>query len=476
MVWAQKWILIAVAGCLVGAAHANNLVVTNVTLASVTNGTADIQFDLSWSNSWRYTVSEGGTNVVHHDAAWVFVKFRVGGEWRHAWLTDTGHTAAAGSQIQIGANGGATNVGAFVFRSTDSAGYMNCPNMRLRWNYVGNGLTGTNNVDISVQAVEMVFIPEGPFSLGTGGGEQYSFYTYPNTTEPYLVTNSEEIVVGTETGNLYYASQGDHGSPIDAGFPNGFDAFYCMKHELTQGAYTRFLNMLPSGEDFLRFPDQHGVNNHKISESGGVFSVDDPDRACNFLSWLDLRAYLDWAGLRPMSELEFEKVCRGPQSPGAGEFAWGDTTLIAVETISGVDGSGTETSGTANANCVCHSFMGGPVRVGMFATDSSSRHAAGAGYYGVMELSGNVVEQIVNVGKSEGRAFRGNPGDGDTATAPSDWPATYLGMGSRGAHWATWGSFGADIPQLNVSNRRYADQGAGTRGHNGGGRGVRTVP
>ena len=38
--------------------------------------------------------------------------------------------------------------------------------------------------------------------------------------------------------------------------------------------------------------------------------TDGQDRACNFLNWNDLAAYLQWAALRPMTELEFEKICR----------------------------------------------------------------------------------------------------------------------------------------------------------------------
>ena len=51
--------------------------------------------------------------------------------------------------------------------------------------------------------------------------------------------------------------------------------------------------------------------------------TDGQNLPCNFLSWMDLAAYLDWAALRPMTELEFEKICRGPNPPIAGEYVWG---------------------------------------------------------------------------------------------------------------------------------------------------------
>ena len=45
------------------------------------------------------------------------------------------------------------------------------------------------------------------------------------------------------------------------------------------------------------------------------------------LSWPDLCAYADWAALRPMTELEYEKACRGPNNPVLGEYAWGNTSI-----------------------------------------------------------------------------------------------------------------------------------------------------
>ncbi len=48
--------------------------------------------------------------------------------------------------------------------------------------------------------------------------------------------------------------------------------------------------------------------------------------ACDYLSWMDLCAYADWAGLRPMTELELEKACRGGGvSATAGDYPWGST-------------------------------------------------------------------------------------------------------------------------------------------------------
>jgi len=78
--------------------HANNIAVSNVSTSGQnttagTNNSANyalVEFDVSWDNSWR--TSSGPSNW---EAAWVFVKFRLGtGPWQHASLNNTGHVAA----------------------------------------------------------------------------------------------------------------------------------------------------------------------------------------------------------------------------------------------------------------------------------------------------------------------------------------------------------------------------------------------
>lgn len=143
--------------------------------------------------------------------------------------------------------------------------------------------------------------------------------------------------------------------------------------------------------------------------------------------------YLKWAALRPMDELEYEKACRGPLYPVPNEFPWGDTLSTGMTGFNGVDGSGTETASPTNANVNCGG-IGGPVRVGIFATAASGKRDAGASYYGVMNLADNVSELAVSVGDSYGRAFVNEPGDGNEWTAPTTWPSSG-GFGLRGGNW-----------------------------------------
>src|SRR5208283_4202281 len=49
--------------------------------------------------------------------------------------------------------------------------------------------------------------------------------------------------------------------------------------------------------------------------------------AMNYSYWLDAAAYAAWAGLRPYTELEYEKAARGPITPVNGEYAWGSTGI-----------------------------------------------------------------------------------------------------------------------------------------------------
>jgi len=203
-----------------------------------------------------------------------------------------------------------------------------------------------------------------------------------------------------------------------------------MKYEISQGQYVDFLNTLTATQDGTRFPNENGNYRHTIGGSSGSRSAGVEDRACNYLSWMDGAAYADWAGLRPMTELEFEKACRGTQVVVDDEFAWGNTSITEATTITGPE-DGTE---TVNGNCNYiwgDEFSGGddsrgPLRCGIFATGSSTRAEAGASYYSVMEMSGNLWEQTVSAGRTEGMAFTGTPGDGalsaDGNATNADWP------------------------------------------------------
>jgi formylglycine-generating enzyme required for sulfatase activity len=505
-------IILAVSLMLVASsALANGIVVSNVTLVNTikSSGTVDIQFDLSWSNSWRSSWVEtntgyGDVTVTNWDAAWVFIKWRKAGtNWNHAWLASGGHSAPAGITIDVGSNGGVTNPGAFIYRATNGFGNLALSHIRLRWNYAAtNGPALTDQIDISVHAIEMVYIPQGSFYVGDGSINVVygNFNDGINGTTPFLITNEAYTITlgGGSTGSLgnNNVTNATTMSPTDdfnyvisvtlpSAFPKGFAAFYCMKYEITQEEYTEFLNELTFAQATNRFPGNVGYRQTIGTNDAGIYTNGAPDRAANYLSWIDGAAYSDWAGLRPMTELEFEKTCRGIKFPVPDEYSWGATNILRLTNYTGAaDGSGMETPLPAAANCACQlaatNTFPYPVRGGIFATSTSTRINAGAGYYGVMELSGNLRERIVCVGTPTGRVFTGIHGDGiltadGNANVPN-WPtplspSVVAGSGIRGGSWSD------QLVNLHTSMRYRADWAAGAlRDNLSGFRAVRTAP
>jgi len=138
-------------------------------------------------------------------------------------------------------------------------------------------------------------------------------------------------------------------------------------------------------------------------------------------------------------------------------------------------------------------YSQGPVRPGIFATSSSSRERAGAGYYGVMDLTGNLHEMVVTIGNTWGTVFYAIHGDGsinnDTDGAgfarQLGWPGTAAEaiQGVRGADGVGLrdGAWNSAAQRLRVSDRTWAAY--GTKGQAGpirrqfdrGGRGARSA-
>jgi uncharacterized protein (TIGR02145 family) len=473
--------------------HANNIQVSNAKLvmqntSAGVNNPANytmVQFDLSWENSWR-TDDLNGDGVNHWDAAWVFVKYRISsGEWQHAYLNDAGHSGGTGTGATIDAGlldpgslfHATTNpgLGVFIYRSANGAGTFSIDGAQLRWNYGANGVADDAIIEIKVFVIEMVYIPQGEFYLGSGGVESAAFYNYPETTNPYQVTGENAITVGTGSDNLYYPSTfygGDQSGPVPEAFPKGYAGFYCQKYEITQQQYVDFLNTLTQTQANNR-KYTGSANHYAITGSTvGSYTTSNPYRACNYLSWMDGLAYADWAGLRPMTELEYEKACRGTATPVANEYAWGTASVaINAYTLSNpgaVDESIATNYSTTDGNAMYEETRGtivGPLRVGIFATVSSTRSEAGSSYYGIMELSGNLVERTVTVGNADGRAFTGVHGNGvlsinghaDVAAWPglTGNPGEVLdavGSGYRGGSWEN------HVSGLRVSQRLSAAQ------------------
>lgn len=447
-------VILVVTGTIIdNVAWANNLRLENVTLTdkNTVSDYVNIQFDISWDNSWHLA---GSSAPFNWDAAWVFAKWKLtlGGNWNHCTLSTIGadHNAPSGSQIDASFSKDDDGRGVFIYRSSTGTGTNNWDGVKLLWHYGTDGVGDNDVVEIKVFAIEMVYIPTGAFYLGDETS-LYTFYNSDSFPNPAFISNdSVNINADEQMSGGPIAVDGDGGIQGNADYPTGYTAFYCMKTEISQGQYADFLNTLTSPQDGNRFPNQNGNYRHTIGGSYGNRSAGRPDRACNYLSWADACAYADWAGLRPMTELEFEKACRGTPFPVGGEYAWGTATIIpdASLTLSGVeDGSETVTT-DVSAGAAIYEYnvhIGGdgglgPLRGGIFATATTNRVSAGASYYGVMEMSGNLWERTVTLGNLAGRGFTGRHGNGaigPTGDADvSNWPDTAAtGSGFRGGGW-----------------------------------------
>jgi formylglycine-generating enzyme required for sulfatase activity len=494
-------------------ALANNLTITSETLqagdAGYTFVKADIRWDNSWKASWTETRVMPNVTVTNWDAAWIFVKYRVAtnnAPWQHASLStnNSDHIIPAQAMVNVGlsTNAGGTNFGCgvFLYRSADGSGSWT-NTIKLRWNYAQDGVASTANVDVSVHAIEMVYVPQGSFYVGSGGTDIGSFTegnvgtTWVSGTTPSVplaITGEGALTIANTAGNLWGTATSGNSTIGSAGtlpeaYPKGFNAFYCMKYEISQGQWVGFFNMLTdsqkttAGRDITAgtYNSTGKANDAEVYRNtvswigiGNDATCTTPDRACNFLSWADGAAYADWAGLRPMTELEFEKACRGPLNPVAGEYAWGNTTISATTAIVN-DGTGLDTATGGNCNyntCV----PDGPYRVGMYATVTSDRTASGATYWGIMEMSGSLLERPVTVGNA-GRTFTGTLGDGKleavNGNANADfWPISNgTGAGVRGGDW------NGSTAYLRASDRTYAASVSGVRSYICGFRAVRPV-
>jgi len=456
------------------AGRANNISVSNITTAgqNIPAKKHFLQFDVAWENSWR--------TATNHDAAWLFVKYRhpaTTGSWVHASLSnlDQTHTAPAGATIVAVEDG----TGVFIQRSANGTGHVNFTGVKLQWNYSGVTNQTDAAVDVQVHAIEMVYIPQGEFAAGSGGSEVNAFELTTINTADATVEPSGSGSLGGQAGGYPTGQE----APNDASWPNGFDAFYCMKYEISQSQYAAFLNTLSETLANVHWHiDQVGANRFTIGGSHPNLTATAPDRACPSLAWWDGSAYTDWSGLRPMTELEFEKACRGSKAPVADEYAWGTADVNGSPYYIINDGTpsaqiGNMVTGTGNAsyNTTDHN-INGPMRCGIFAASAVApdRVESGASFYGVMELSGNLVERMITIADGTGRAFTGNHGDGylnSSGHQNEGWPNTSAnGSGLRG------GAYQRVVGELRTSDRTMAHNHVGTRISYLGFRSVRSAP
>jgi formylglycine-generating enzyme required for sulfatase activity len=445
-------------------------------------------------------------------------------------------------------------MGVFVYRSANGSGSNAWTNMKIRWNYGTNGVADDASLEIKLFGLEMVYVPQGSFYIGDGNGTTASSYAF-NLNATHVAVNITTALTGSirvdagggddaQIYNIGVGVDGDGGIDVDnngtidnPAYPTGYTGFYMMKYEASQEEYVDFLNTLTRTQQAARVaitisgtsPSYSYAmsNGNVISYRNGIrcpssFSAslpitffcdlnnnavgneaaDGQNIACNYVSWPDLCAYADWAGLRPGTELEYEKACRGPNPPVPLELAWGTATYCSSTYSVTNSGMTNEMltgfcTGTGNAGWAI-SFPAGPLRTGIFAASvtNKNRIETGTGYYGNAELTGNVNEQAVSLGNVAGRSYTGIHGNGKLNVAGDAdvdyWPgingnsnnaiANTIYGGTTGVTNAAGaglklGNFNWNIATVgHLSDRQAMSSGSSTRGFYYGMRLVRTAP
>jgi len=393
---------------LIQTSYSNYMSLRNVTIVSDNTGaqTSQVRFNISWENSWK--------DDVNWDAAWVFIKFKDGsGNWKHATLSSSGHNGGTGTALTIEVP--SDNLGAYIYRTSNGAGHITQTDMEVQWDYGVDGVVDMTGIEFRMFAMEMVYIPQGSFAIGDGNGTTMSDGSFRHLNFPYYVIVNENL-----SPELYgnFKIDGDGGLDFDADgtidnpdFPTGYKSFYIMKYEITQGQYSDFLNTVTTVQQTYLQPA--GDSRMTISKVSGVYYASHPDRGCNGINMVKGMAYADWAGLRPMTELEYEKSCRGPLPAIYGEFAWGTPVKNGRNALVGIE-NGAEKADIPQRNS---GYSIEAYRVGLYAEDTTTRINSGASYYGVMDMSSNLAEYYVSAKLTTNRTFTGLHGNGVLAAS-----------------------------------------------------------
>ncbi len=495
----KRFLMLTLCVLSVGNIMANNISIQKVAIIDTnrTAKTVNIRFNISWENSWR--------DNVNWDAAWIFVKYRRPQDsvwrYRHMTMGASGNNAGSGNTSMKFAVS-EDKKGAFYYRQSNGAGNIKMDSLKLIWNYGADSVTVIDSVEVKVFATEMVYVPGGNFSLGDGNGKERSSNSFQLKNAPnnfVTITDKWSPLVNTFVCNT--CGSGDDAILINSGirisgmggidinddkiadnpdYPTGYRSFYSMKYPVTQGQYADMLNTLSlrdsSFSTFNNFIDtvrlkkvntryKRALQNldpnfyntpidlqrHTISlDSIEVkYTVTRPDRAFGRASQQHYEAFSDWACMRPISELEYEKAARGPLPPmykayrnnnnfnnsdttsnwSGFDWAWGNDSSFARTQnfnntklkFSGIE-NGTEfysdysifkryvdpsRNGTGPGSTIIEGGDGGsgPYRVGIFATDTSSRISSGSTYYGIMDFSKNVSQMTIGISSATGRSF-----------------------------------------------------------------------
>jgi hypothetical protein len=260
-------------------------------------------------------------------------------------------------------------MGAFVRLAREGQGNFDAEGMQLRWNYGADGLASVSGLEVRVFATEMVYHPQGDFSIASGA---------PGGKSPVINGRLSPVLSIDDDSSIRI--KGDAGLDRDADgvidnsiYPTGYYPFYMFKYEMSEQQYADFLNCLTIGQQ-----NSIGVAGTFITQSGIQYFSARPNAACVGADDTRMLAYADWSGLRPMSFLEFSKAYNGARTP---RYNCYDTYILGA----------------------CSNFGSSPV------PDVSTHYSWGAGVYGCKSLSGILHEPYVRLSSSTfNRTIHGN--------------------------------------------------------------------
>lgn len=498
----QFYLLLVGSLLFISQAFANNLVISGTPSYSSANQT--LTFTMAWDNSW--CINAGPTNW---DAVWIFVKRQNcsgTNNWVHQKLSTTSgdhlvklaSNSATSTDVQVDAVG--DGMGIFVRRiGTNVVGNVASQIVTIKLAGTNPSITTSNSDNFEIVGIEMVYVPQGQFYAGDGRSPNSTNFSAGAATQPVLITSTIQAN-GIGAANNYTSSTAN-GSPVPlpTTFPLGFNGFYCMKYEATTGVFLEFINTLSYDQQTNHLTDNGSsnlpnvvgsmfdansyTNYTRVSTAGtyntvaAVFTTSYPWATQGYLSWKTAAAFLDWSGLRPMTEFEYEKACRGPLNTIANEYPWGSTTITAR----------TEASDWTNPNsnytivdgpCFYCCWDGISQRPGLFARATTNRSQSGATYYGILDMAGNLSEQCVGGAGYDYSSFTNANGDGVLSATgianTTGWPingGTNSGTTTRGG----WFNSGNVIYQQ-TSDRSFSSGDSRNAGRNKylGARGVRT--
>jgi hypothetical protein len=427
-------------GVMASASPVNNLAITNVTLSNSsvsTSSTAVVSFVITENNTLSSVTANGAS---YNTADWIFIKFSTQGggvgTWNHALLAPGG-TVSSSATLTLGSD----SMGAWLDHS--ATGSQMSATVNLNMATFANRI-GWNSVMIQVYAVAMVHIPTGSFVYNESNLGGTTSNNYNGTAGPQTVASAANIPASAA-----------------AGWPNGYSSFYIMRYPISQGQYADFLNSVSATTATVHADTVFSNFGYSMSVNAGVYSTADRNLAMVRMSFFDLSAFLSWAALRPITEMEYERAGRDV-APDARFYPWGSQAPTTPPNYwPPNEGGGPFAQNNMNfGNLSSQSILD----VGRYMSSDVYRTAAQTGVspYGVADLSGNIATAVILC------SYLSVPGNGNgSAVFPVSWPNADSYTGYRGGYLSNPAS------TERLSNRSGAPFAFATRSGIIGGRGGR---